>query len=377
MAKLECALADSLFKPQAEAPLLSIVIPTYQRAAELAQTVASLADQIHDGLEARVEIIISDNGSGPDTVGAIRTLADRHQSVSYVLHARDEGGFFNFLAAPWRARGRYTWVFGSDDVLLEGGLANVVETLEREKVSFVTMNKQVLNADLSQAFWTSTNAVPSRRFDSFIDLFCALGINQFAFISGQIEETEVARALDAEPFLRTSSRHPHVAAYLAKHAQRPAYYSAGNHLVHRNNNSPLHHYNAGNFFDYGTTLPLLLTEVGRQVGAPDDLLERITGYKRIANYDPPDVTFVDAMMENLLRAMAFGFYMNTGHRRALEQILGEHGRSDRLAQLEQIWSYGLHLSNLEQAEARSRDLLKSARDAALETSAIFTRSTKD
>ena len=60
MAKLECALADSLFKPQAEAPLLSIVIPTYQRAAELAQTVASLADQIHDGLEARVEIIISE-----------------------------------------------------------------------------------------------------------------------------------------------------------------------------------------------------------------------------------------------------------------------------------------------------------------------------
>ena len=118
-------------------------------------------------------------------------------------------------------------------------------------------------------------------------------------------------------------------------------------------------------------------KVAKEVGAPDDLLERITGYKRIANYDPPDVTYVDAMMENLLRAMAFGFYMNTGHRRALEQILGDHGRADRLAQFEQIWSYGLHLSQLEQNEANAREMLKSARDAALQTSAVFTRSTKE
>ncbi|MDB5438900.1 MAG: glycosyl transferase family 2, partial [Caulobacteraceae bacterium] len=113
MAKLECALLDSLMRPIREAPVLSIVVPSFHRPAELTQTVASLAEQIKDGLEAKVEIIISDNGSNNDTVAAIGQLAQRYPSVSYMLNARDEGGFFNFFAAPWRARGRYTWVFGS------------------------------------------------------------------------------------------------------------------------------------------------------------------------------------------------------------------------------------------------------------------------
>ncbi len=111
MPKLECALADSRLPTLAQQPVLSIVIPTYERADELQVTVQSIASQLKDGLEDKVELLISDNGSGGETVGVIQALADRHPRLGYMLNARDEGGFFNLFAAPWRAQGRYTWTF--------------------------------------------------------------------------------------------------------------------------------------------------------------------------------------------------------------------------------------------------------------------------
>lgn len=375
MTKLECALSGSLVHPRPEAPLLSVVVPTFNRPSELLETVTSLGDQLRDGLEAKVELVISDNGSSPETIDAIKALANHYPALSYVLNARNEGGFFNFFAAPWRAQGRYTWVFGSDDLLLQGGIANVVTLLERDKPSFMTLNKQVVDATLSQSFWESTHAVPGRKFSSFIELFCALGINQLAFISGQIELTETARKLDPEPYLRTDSRHPHVAAYLEKHAHTSAYYCAENHLIHRNDNSPMLEYHAGNFFDYGVTFPILLMQVAEKVGAPKNLLERITGLKRVSDFKKPEVTFVDSMFENLLRALAAGRHISVGQRRTLEAMLSQHCREDRLEQFRQIFDYGQRLYQLELEETAAKAALAQARQAALQTSAVFTKPT--
>jgi len=374
MPKLECALADSHIRQLAHEPALSIVIPSFHRPAELQLTVQSIVDQLKDGLEDKVEVLISDNASNADTVDVIRVLAAHYPRLSYMINARDEGGFFNFFAAPWRARGRYTWVFGSDDVLLEGGVANVVGILEREAPGFVTMNKRAANADLSHVFYAQLNSVPDKRFDSFIDLFCAFGMNQLAFISAQIENTEAARKLDAEPYLRTDSRHPHVAAYLEKHAHAPAYYSAANHLVHRVENSPMLDYNAGNFFDYAATFPRLLLEICHKVGAPKDLFERASGYRQVTSYDPPQVTFVDTIFENILRSLSAGKYLNVGHQRALEAAL-IHCRSDRLAQFAELWAYNQRLIDLERAAKTADQTLKQAQQAALETSQIFTNPT--
>jgi glycosyltransferase involved in cell wall biosynthesis len=375
MAPLECALADKLIRPMTGTPVLSIIVPTYERPTELIQTITSLADQLTEGLDAKVELLISDNGSGVETVETIKALADRYRVVSYMLNARDEGGFFNFFAAPWRARGRYTWVFGSDDLLREGGIANVVTVLERKQPSFLTMNQQVVNASVTQSLSDSMNTCETRAFSTMGDLFSAFGINQFAFITAQIDKTDAARKLDYEHYLRLDTRHPHVAAFLEKHWGKPAYYLADTHLIHRNDNSVMLEYHAGNFFDFGATLPCALIETGKRVRAPAGFLEQATGRKNITNYDPPDVTVIDAMFENQLRALAFGRSMTVGHRRVLEEMLA-HCRPDRLPQFEQIWAYGQTLHGLEKAKTGAEIALKQARDAALQTSTIFTRSTR-
>jgi glycosyltransferase involved in cell wall biosynthesis len=374
MPKLECALADSQLPPLAQQPLLSIVIPTYERADELQVTVQSIGNQLKDGLEDKVELLISDNASGADTVGVIKALAERYPRLGYMLNARDEGGFFNLFAAPWRARGRYTWTFGSDDALLDGGVASVVSILEREAPSFLTLNKHVASHDLSEVIYDALNSVPDKRFDTFIDLFKAFGINQLAFISAQIESTEAARVLDAEPYLRSDTRHPHVVAFLEKHAHAPAYYSSANHLVHRFDNSQTIDYNAGNFFDYASNLPRMLIDTAAKVGAPADLFETTNGHRRVGSYDPPGVTLVDTVFENMLRAMSAGYHLTLGHRRALESIL-PHCRPDRAAQFAEIWTYSIAVQQMARKENEAKLMLEQAREKALATSRVFANST--
>lgn len=374
MSKLECALADSLIRPFAQPPLLTIVVPTYERAAELQRTVQSIAEQLKDGLEDKVELLLSDNASGAETNTLIRALAEHYPRLGYMINARDEGGYFNLFAAPWRARGRYTWTFGSDDLLLDGGVASVVSILEREAPSFLTLNKRAANADLSEVIYTTLNTVPDKRFDSFIDLFCAFGINQLAFISAQIESTEAARALDIEPYLRSDTRHPHVVAFLEKHAHAPSYYSSANHLVHRVDNSTMNDYNVGNFYDYAGDLPRLLIEVAAKVGAPADLFERVNGHKYVGSYDRPDVTLVDTVFENMLRALSAGRHLTPGHRRALEATLVDC-RPDRLAQFAELWTFNNTVYQLTKREAEAKQALAQAHEAALSTSAIFRKST--
>lgn len=370
MAKLECALAEVELKPWDKPPLLSVVILSYQRVAELRLAVESFATQLTGGLENKVEIIISDNGSGGETMDLIRALAVEFPTLSYVTHARDEGGFFNLFAAPWRAQGRYTWVFGSDDLLLDDGVAHVVGMLDSQSPAFMTLNKRAANADLTSLVWERANSIHDARFEGYADLFAAVGVNQLAFLSCQVEDTERARKLDATPYLRTDTRHPHVAAFLEKHHDGLCLYNSANQVVHRLNNSPIAEYHAGNFFDYAATLPALMWDVMEKVGASKDLFERTTGHKRITNYAPPQNTFVDTMFENMLRAAYFSRFMAASHRYTMEQIL-EHCRPHRREQFDQLWALTQQLHELERQSKVSQARFEDLREQVMRTSSVF------
>lgn len=370
---LSCALAEVQLRQLLVDPVLSIIIPTYERSDELALTVISIADQMLGDLAHKVEIIITDNASGPDTVGKIKFLAAQYASVSYLLNKRDEGGSFQSFAAPWRARGRWTWVFGSDDILADGGLAPVVAMLEREQPSFAALNKQVYNHDLSEEIWSAANSVPDRRFDRFENLMAAVGLGQLAVMTGNIELTESARAFDPAPFLKSDSRHAHVAAYLKKHYGKPAYYAAQPCVIHRTASAGPREDRAGAAFDIAVALPILMDAVLHEIGAPDDFYERMTGDKRIAAFDDPDgATFVDLMLENLLLAIAEGRYFGFSQRWSLEAILTRCA-PHRLRQLGEIWQMQQTVQALDHQAHNAQTRIEQGRRTCAEAARNFTR----
>jgi glycosyltransferase involved in cell wall biosynthesis len=370
---LECSIAESKLRQLVADPVLSIVIPTYQRSEELALAVSSIAEQLTGGLEQKVEIILTDNCSGLETVSRIKHMAAQYSTVSYLLHSRDEGGFFQFFAAPWRARGRYTWVFGSDDVLLQGAVAHVLEMLERETPNFATLNKKVFDRHLSEEILGAANLVPDRRFERFEDLMCAFGMGQLGFITSNIELTEAARTLDPAPYLTVDTRDRHVAALLQRHHGKPAYYSSTPHLIYRAANGVGREYLIDNVFDDAVTLPVLLDSILRTIGAPRDFFERMTGDKRIETYDAEDgPTFVDNIFENLLHTMVSGHYFTVSQRWALEGILAGCA-PHRLRQLAEIWQMQSDFQMLEGHAQEARAIVEQGKLNLLQAAQTYTR----
>ena len=72
---LECELSDSLMRPLSQPPVLSVVIITWNRPKEVTEAVVSIAEQIDAKLAGKVEIIVTDNASGPETAAALKQLA--------------------------------------------------------------------------------------------------------------------------------------------------------------------------------------------------------------------------------------------------------------------------------------------------------------
>lgn len=333
---LDCRIAESLLKPLSQPPILSIVVPTFNRTPEMITAVDSLASQLVGGLESKVEIIISDNASGPEGQAAIRALADRYAPVSYMLNATDQGGYFQLFSACWRSRGQWTWTFGSDDLLLPGGVAHIVGLLEREAPSFLTQNKRIGNRDLSEEMVTAVNGIPDRRFDNFIDLFCGVGIHQIAFMSSSIERTDAARKIDPTPYLEAGTLHPHLLSYFEKHHDQPCYYTSANYLIHRSHNAQLSDYMPRNFKDVSRILPVLMMKFARKYGAPPDLFDRINGSRKIYIYQEPKITFVDNMFEYMMRGIAAEKFILLNEKYAIENIL-KNCRPGRLETFSTIW----------------------------------------
>ena len=91
-------------------PLVSVVIPTYNRAALLAQAIDSVLAQTF----ADYEVIVVDDGSTDRTAAVVEAVADRRVSLISLPHSGLPARVRN--AGIKRARGRYIAFLDSDDL---------------------------------------------------------------------------------------------------------------------------------------------------------------------------------------------------------------------------------------------------------------------
>jgi len=130
-----------------DGPLLSICIPTYNRANLLRSALLSVGPQVI-GLEDDVELIVSDNCSPDDTEDVVKEASSRFP-IRYHKNSENIGAIKNVLILTEElARGEYCWVMGDDDLIIPGGVAKVLEVLRSNPdVDFVFVNCMHMELD--------------------------------------------------------------------------------------------------------------------------------------------------------------------------------------------------------------------------------------
>ena len=108
--------------------LLSICIPTYNRAKLLRETL----DHLREVCSEDVEIVISDNCSGDDTQDVIRSFAPRFAHFRAMRQTENRGGIANFAAVMSAASGKYLYPLCDDDRIYFPALMTAVALMEEE-----------------------------------------------------------------------------------------------------------------------------------------------------------------------------------------------------------------------------------------------------
>ena len=122
--------------------LLSICIPTYNRAHYLDECLAVIVFQLEQNPDffEKIEIVVSDNASTDNTAEVVSKYQNKFNNIKYFRNSANLGADKNYINSVLKANGAYGWIIGDDDFIVNGGLEFVVKFLEKNKVSMLTVN---------------------------------------------------------------------------------------------------------------------------------------------------------------------------------------------------------------------------------------------
>lgn len=121
-------------------PLITIAIPTYNRAQLLSQCLDALLSQLSDAVKPLVEFVVSDNCSPDDTQAVVMGYIAKGYSIAYNRHSENIGADRNIASCFTKASAKYVWVFSDDDFLLPGYLKFIIDLLQQQEWGTLYIN---------------------------------------------------------------------------------------------------------------------------------------------------------------------------------------------------------------------------------------------
>ncbi len=180
--------------------LLTIAIPTYNRAAYLERQLGRLREQNDD----RIEILVSDNGSDDNTAEVVNQYGKHMDNLCYLRNVENLGFDRNAMKLYLSAHSEYIWFVSDDDTILDGAICNVLKF-----VSFYQPTVGVL-ASAETENEASNWDTGSKSIQVFKNLMSVPDYSLFTrtiFVSGlvvrkdpQIGETVLSKILDSKFF---------------------------------------------------------------------------------------------------------------------------------------------------------------------------------
>lgn len=127
-----------------EQALLTIAIPTYNRARYLNLCLERIVEEIKSLSEDQhrlIKIYVADNGSS-DKTSEIVSLYQREYAENFesARNCNNMGMDFNFTRCYEQAKTPYVWLVGDDDIILPGGLKKVLDVLVGNEIDLLYVN---------------------------------------------------------------------------------------------------------------------------------------------------------------------------------------------------------------------------------------------
>jgi glycosyltransferase involved in cell wall biosynthesis len=138
--------------------LLSICIPTLNRAAFIGETLDSIIPQLND----ETEVVIVDGGSCDGTDAVVASRASRCSHIRYQLSQHLVEGDAKPSNAGYdrdcdhciaTARGRYCWILPDDDLLVPDAITTILQYLNAD-LALIVANAQIRDRNVKQVLAT-------------------------------------------------------------------------------------------------------------------------------------------------------------------------------------------------------------------------------
>jgi glycosyltransferase involved in cell wall biosynthesis len=110
----------------APTPILSLCIPTWNRAGVLGDLFRSIVPQLRD----EVEVVVADNASVDGTTALVQSFRRLIPRLVYTRAHVNAGFDANLGRLVRAAHGQYVWFIGSDDRVWPGAVARVLDSIQ-------------------------------------------------------------------------------------------------------------------------------------------------------------------------------------------------------------------------------------------------------
>lgn len=130
--------------------LLTIAIPTWNRAEKLKEALNHLLPQIIE-FKNEIEFIISDNASTDHTSQVVFKIKDIYPDFNFVFyrHSQNTGFYGNFTKCIELGTSKYFWLLSDDDFVLSGVVSQIISILRSNDVGAIFLNDWSRSAERS------------------------------------------------------------------------------------------------------------------------------------------------------------------------------------------------------------------------------------
>jgi len=183
-------------------PLLTIVIPTYNRAEKLELLLETLKVELQESGD-EVTVMVSDNASTDGTAEVTRSMQARWPELVVRRQATNVGADENFCSCVELLSSRHFWIIGDDDLPKRGVIPKILTLLRERDPWLLYMQSEWLPLLTGPDQGEPVGDLRGRELD--VAAFARQVHVWFTFLSGTVvNRLQLLRLLEGQPIRRFS-----------------------------------------------------------------------------------------------------------------------------------------------------------------------------